>query len=108
METKTITLPEEFGSKKYVVKAFCSRKTRHDMAQSSVLTGISDMEKGERMEEIILTQSCIEPKITKESLNSDECNCAEMEYLALYLPSLYHLDLTEEKIDELKKKTQSQ
>lgn len=100
METKTIILPKEFNAKKYVVRAFCPRNIKN------LLMNAAQEKNTLKSQEILLTKCVINPPITQAFLDSDDCDGAEMDYLSIYLMGLYHLDTSEERIEELKKKTQ--
>lgn len=62
-----------------------------------------DMSVSTEIKELLLTEMVVDPKITREFLQSDDANPLEMELLATYLMDNFKL-INQEDIEELKKK----
>ncbi|MHA1440251.1 MAG: hypothetical protein ACTSPK_00115 [Candidatus Heimdallarchaeota archaeon] len=93
---RTIIMPDELGGKTYKIK----KSLPYNLYKK--LVNAYEQEDSMLPLEIVLKYAILEPKITQEILDSDDTDGLEMTILAQEVMEI--LNITEDRINELKKK----
>lgn len=100
-------MPQELGGKVYTIRNFIPRSVMRKIRKYTPQSAEDyDPDQYDLLVDTVLINLVISPKITKEILDSEDCNGVEMEILATTI--MEELGIDEKRIVELKKKVVKQ